>query len=43
MTKLTAALDASDIINDCEGAWESLLPIAAKPHQESCTDIHAFI
>ena len=43
MNKLVADLEASDLITDCEGAWGSLLLLVAKLHQESCTNIHAFI
>lgn len=43
MTKLINNLEESDLIFDCEGASESLLLLTAKPHQESCQDIHAFV
>ena len=43
MTKLIDFLEASDIITNYEGSRESLLLLVAKSHQESCTDIHAFI
>ena len=41
--KTVADLEASDLITDCEGARGSLLLLAAKHHQESCTNIHDFI
>ena len=37
------ALENSGLIRDCEGAWGSLLLLAAKPHQENCDDIDFFI
>ena len=43
MTKLIADLEANNLIRDCEGPWSSLLLLAAKPYQESCTNISAFI
>ena len=43
MTKLIADLEVNNLIRDCEGPWGSLLLLAAKPHQESCTNISAFI
>ena len=43
MTKLIADLEANKLIRDCEGPWGSLLLLAANPHQESCTNISAFI
>ena len=43
MTKLIADLEASDLITDCEGACGYWLLLVAKPHQERCTDIYAFI
>ena len=36
-------LENSGLIRDCEGAWGSLLLLAAKPHQENCDDIDFFI
>ena len=43
INKLIAALEDSDLIIDCEGDWGSLLLLAAKPHQESYTNIHELI
>ena len=43
MTKPRADLEANKFIRDCEGPWGFLLLLAAKPHQESCTNISAFI
>ena len=31
------------MVTDCTGPWGSLLILAAKPHQEDCTDICNFI
>ena len=43
MTKLIAELEVNMLIRDCEGPWGSLLLLAAKSHQEICTNISAFI
>ena len=43
VTKRIADLETSKLIRDCEDPWGFLLLLAAKPHQESCTDIQAFI
>lgn len=43
MTAQIADLEANGIITDCEGAWSSLLLLAAKPHQESYDDINTFV
>ena len=43
MTKIIADLETNKLIRDCEGPWGSLLLLVAKPHQESCTNISAFI
>ena len=43
MRKIIADLEANKLIRDCEGPWGSLLLLLAKPHQESCTNILAFI
>ena len=43
MTKKIADFEISGIAINFEGAWWSLLLFAAKPHQENCVDINAFI
>ena len=43
ITKLIAVFEASGIITACKGVWGSLIILAANPHQESCTGIHAFV
>ena len=43
VTKLITDLETSKLIRDCEDPWGFLLLLAAKPHQEGCTDIRAFI
>ena len=43
MIKLISALENNDLITVCEGDWGSLLLLAAKPREESCTNIYAFI
>ena len=43
MIKLIADLEANKLIRDYEGPWGSSLLLTAKPHQESCTNISAFI
>ena len=43
MNTLIAALEVSDLIIDCKGAWGYFLLLAAENHQESCTNIHKFI
>ena len=43
MTKLIADLEENKLIRDYEGNWGSLLLLVAKPHQESCINILAFI
>ena len=41
--KLIVDLEANNLIKDCKCPWGSLLLLAAKPDQESCTNILAFI
>ena len=43
MIKLIADLEENKLIRDYEGPWGALLLLAATPHQQSCTDILAFI
>ena len=43
MTKLITDLEVNKLNRDCEGPWGSLLILVAIPHQESCTNILAFI
>ena len=43
MTKHIADLEVNSLITDCEGAWGSLLLLAAKLRQENCDDINTFI
>ena len=43
LNKFIDDLENSNPIRKCEGAWGSLLLLAAKPHQGSCEDIHAFL
>ena len=43
MTKQIADFEISGIAINFEGAWWSLLLFAAKPRQEDCGDINAFI
>ena len=33
-------LENNNWIRDCAGPWGILLLLTAKPHQESCTNIH---
>ena len=43
MTELIANLEANRLIRDCEGSWGSLILLAEKPRQKSCTNISVFI
>ena len=40
MKQYIKALEDSGLITDCTRPWGSLLLLAAKPHQEDCTDIY---
>ena len=43
MSQHIKALEESGLITDCTGSWGSLLLLAAKYHQDNCTDISNFV
>ena len=43
MSKQISDLEHNNWIRDCTGPWGALLLLAAKPHQESCTNIDEFV
>ena len=43
MSKQISDLENNNWIRDCTGPWGALLLLAAKPHQESCTNIDEFV
>ena len=43
MSKQISDLENNNWIRDCTGPWGALLLLAAKPHQESCTNIDQFV
>ena len=43
MLKQISDLEDNKWIRDCIGPWGTLLLLAAKPHQESCTNIDQFV
>ena len=43
MFKQISDLDHNNWIRDCTGPWGDLILLAAKPHQESCTNTDQFV
>ena len=43
MNQQITVFEDSGFITDCEYSWSSFLLLAAKPPQDDCTNINAFI